>query len=399
MASPITWQNINGASLAEASRPLELAQRGFNTSFDQLGAVLAQREAIDAQNQIVQRGNNTQDFQDKLFATWKTPEALAAAMQSGEVDKLRAGYGTNIDRAATRGAADALLAQRYAQTGAANEYTDKQLDRTQAPIKDQIGSLIATGRTTEAKQLLEANQLRGEASLYGALDNRGQEEIMRNRSTQDFANKGIKFQDDLLTSKVQRESAAQSIAASKENIQLSREQRATSKAVRESTQAAAQSAAQAAALRNSLGEQNNLYADGVYSGRNADSLSELMNKSGVGDNNTDRANILKRFAKGEIEIEIDGKKVNVPIPNTALKAAILSSKDQVFSGWNKGWANDVEDNLKEVLQQTYKTTDADGKPVNASKAVNDFAAFSQAIRGVQENPQIKPTKKVKNPLN
>jgi len=133
---PITWQNVNGASLADASRPLESAQRSFNGAFDGLQGVIKDHESIDAANAGVQRVNNTQSYLDKVAELGKTPEALQAAIANGDIARLHASFGPNIDHAATRGAAESLLNTRYAQSKAATEFGHFQADEKAAPLME-----------------------------------------------------------------------------------------------------------------------------------------------------------------------------------------------------------------------------------------------------------------------
>lgn len=408
MAGPITWQTIMGQSLAEASRPLEAAGRSFNAGFDQLGAVLAQREAIDAQNQVIQRNVNTQDFQDKIASQFKTPEALQAAIQSGAIDQLRAGYGGAIDRAAVRGAPEALLAQRFAQAQAANAYTDQATDRAEQPIRDNILSEIAQGRTGVAKELLAENQLRNKAALFSALDTRGQTEIDRQRGATEFDWKGQKIKDDLLTNQSQRNSAAQSILASQENIRASQAQREALNAQRERDVAARAQAGIAAtnqANLKTLSDLGNPYAaEGVYTGKQAGDISKLMRDNAIGDSDGERAAIVRRFSSGTVKVkDPSGKEIEVPIPYAAFKAAILGAKDSNWNDWNEGWADNVEKNLKATLSSVSTVKDAQGNPVKGEggktlvrmNSLDDLAAFQDAIAKAQSTPVIPVTGKKK----
>jgi hypothetical protein len=171
MAGPITWQNVTGASLADASRPMEVAQRSFNGAFDGLQGILKEREAIDASNQVAQRNNNTQSYLDGVAQLGQTPEQLQEAIKSGALERLRSSFGPNIDHAATRGAAEALLDTRYKQVQAANTFGDAQIDRSQLADRDRIQSDFASGdplRIAAAKDWLNKNDLRNEAALMQA---------------------------------------------------------------------------------------------------------------------------------------------------------------------------------------------------------------------------------------
>ena len=72
----ITWQNINGPSLAEATRPMEAASRSFTGAFDGLANVLKQREATNAANWDQAKVNNTNALLGAVQEP-KTPEEFA----------------------------------------------------------------------------------------------------------------------------------------------------------------------------------------------------------------------------------------------------------------------------------------------------------------------------------
>lgn len=145
MANPITWQNVNGPNLAEALRPLQAAQNSFNGAFAGLGDILKERTAIEAANAVQLKQNNTQAFLDQVAQLGQTPEKLQAALQSGQINQLRSSFGNEIDKAATRGAGEALLADRYKQVQAATEFGNAMLNEKTAPIMDRFKSASING--------------------------------------------------------------------------------------------------------------------------------------------------------------------------------------------------------------------------------------------------------------
>ena len=230
---PITWRNVSGPSLADAARPLEVAQRTFTAGFNFLRDVLQQSEAINAANAVARTQNNTNSYLDQLYNLGQSPEQLQEAMKSGAVQKLRAGFGNEIDANRVRGAAENLLTQRYQQVSQANQYQDAERDRMEAPIMDQIASLTAQGKRAEAAALLEQHNLRKEAGLYAGLDARGQVEVERERATKEFGWKGEEhtwkgkeLEDRLATNAAQRAAAAAAREASNEARKFAREDRA-----------------------------------------------------------------------------------------------------------------------------------------------------------------------------
>lgn len=146
MAQPITWQNVNGPNLAEALRPLQAAQNSIGGAFTSLGDILKERTAIEAANAVQTNKNNVQSYLDEVARQGATPEQLQASIQSGQLEKLRASFGGGADfKAATRGAAENLLADRYKQVQAATEFGNTMLNEKTAPIMDRFKQAAITG--------------------------------------------------------------------------------------------------------------------------------------------------------------------------------------------------------------------------------------------------------------
>ena len=145
MANPITWQNVNGPNLAEALRPLQAAQSSFGNVFTGLGDILKDRSAIETANAAQIAKNNTQTYLDEVARLGATPEQLQGAIQSGQLDKLRSSFGSAIDKAATRGAGETLLADRYKQVQAATEFGNTMLNEKTAPVMDRFKQATITG--------------------------------------------------------------------------------------------------------------------------------------------------------------------------------------------------------------------------------------------------------------
>jgi len=183
MAGPITWQNVNQGDASTAWRAMDSAQKSFNGSFDGLTNILKSRESVDASNVVVQGKNNTNSYLNQVAELGKTPEMLQKAITDGSLDKLRASFGPNIDHNATRGAAETMLNDRYAQAKAGIEYGNMSADARDAQVRDQISGLTAQGKTGEAQALLDNHQnMRNKADLYKGFDARTQEELLRSRA-------------------------------------------------------------------------------------------------------------------------------------------------------------------------------------------------------------------------
>lgn len=167
MPDPITWRNVVGPSLADASRPLQAAGNSFDAGFDVLGKALASRQQANQVQVNLAREGAKQSFLD-LVQSAKTPEELAALQASGALDQRLATLDVR-DRAAVRGADETRLSAVRNLVTQGQQFGDTQLDRQQAPIRDQIASRIASGDFAGAKTALDQQDLRNEAALYASL--------------------------------------------------------------------------------------------------------------------------------------------------------------------------------------------------------------------------------------
>lgn len=151
MAGPITWRNVTGPSNTDAFRGMESAQRGIGSSFDMLGKVIADRQAVNQGVEDRGRQEAEAGYLDFLGG-FKTPEDLQAARMSGVLDQRLAALDPR-NRANVRGAADSLLTSRFNQATAANTFADSAELRAQRPIEEQILDARARGDTALADNL------------------------------------------------------------------------------------------------------------------------------------------------------------------------------------------------------------------------------------------------------
>lgn len=165
---PITWRNVNGDTTRGAAGILEVARRAFNDGFGNFQDIVNSRNEVNQQNWDTQKEVNTDQFLDRL-AQFKTPEELAAAQQSGQLDALKAQFAGQIDRDAVRGAeanqADVLMRRIAAQ----NQYADDKTNRDARPLVDQFNSLIADNKLDEARKFLQSNVLGTDESAFSNL--------------------------------------------------------------------------------------------------------------------------------------------------------------------------------------------------------------------------------------
>lgn len=162
---PITWRNIESDHTRGAASLFETARRALNDGMGNFKSIVDSRNELNQQNWDTQKENNTDQFLDRL-AQYKTPEELAAAQSSGQLDALKAQFGAQIDRDAVRGAeanqTDVLMRRIAAQ----NQYADDKTNRDARPLVDQFNSLIADNKLDEARKFLQSNVLGTDESVF-----------------------------------------------------------------------------------------------------------------------------------------------------------------------------------------------------------------------------------------
>lgn len=162
---PITWKNINQGSDMAAVRLLESAGRSINTGFDNFKGLLNEARTTDEANRATTIDNNTDAFLDRLNQ-FQSPEALQQAQASGELDRLRQGFGAMIDKDQTRGAVDQQVNTLRERTNQAYTFDQNRLEQEQAPVVENLRYAIANNDDATVRQLLEANpNLKNRAGL------------------------------------------------------------------------------------------------------------------------------------------------------------------------------------------------------------------------------------------
>jgi len=156
MAGPITWRSIFSQQPDTAARLMESAQRSFNGGFAVLDNVLKQRQQTESDNWGIVKENNTDAVLDKL-ASFRTPEELAAAQASGELDQFRQQFGRQIDADAVRNAEGAALDTLYDRIGKQRTFNDSTAELEQRPLINQFMAKYSQGDHTGATQLLQDN--------------------------------------------------------------------------------------------------------------------------------------------------------------------------------------------------------------------------------------------------
>ena len=413
MSGPITWRTVNGPSLAEASRPLAFAQRSIDNAFDGLSGVLRQQESTDQANWNQVRENNTQNFLNRLYSA-QGADGFKALQDSGELDRMLAANGAQIDRAAVRSAMDGRLGTLQQRDRQGWEFQNAALDQQEAPVVNQVKGLLAQGNLEGAKPLIAGLSARGQATMLSALDQRERQLVERARGDTEFGWKGAEeaqkqamrplalaeAQGKVDNIPLQRDQLRAQINSSNASAAASRENVLNSQANRKRAEDEADAARRLKRLGAAL--DGNIYKEGVYKDSDTVELAKLMKDNSVGGKDEDaasgRARIISRLneiSKNGLPVSTrnpDGSTstVNVPLPLGAVRAAILSARDP----W--GWSNlesTFEDNLRKAVQSTVSKPGADGRPVAANRAVDDYQNFLAIMRGTAEVAPVTSSRK------
>lgn len=189
MAGPITWRTVTGPSLADASRPLESAQRSIDKAFSGLSGVLKETEDTDSANWNQIKENNTQEFMSKLYSA-QGAEGFKALQDSGELERMIAANGAQIDQAAVRAAMDSRLGTLQQRDKQGWEFANAALDQQESPVVNQVKSMLAQGNLEGAKPLIASLSPRGQANMFTALDATERQLVERARGDTEFGWKG-----------------------------------------------------------------------------------------------------------------------------------------------------------------------------------------------------------------
>jgi hypothetical protein len=175
---PITWRNVSGPSLADASRPLEVAQRSLLGGLDAFNSALKGVEATDAANWQQQKQNNTNDFLNKLYEA-QTADQLTRMNGNGQLNQLLNNFGAQIDQAAARQALDQRMGVLQNRDVQNITYKNTMLDEAQQEDVKRIGLLTLTDPKAAAAELAANPQLRKAVELAQGIDTR--QEVLKKR--------------------------------------------------------------------------------------------------------------------------------------------------------------------------------------------------------------------------
>lgn len=155
---PITWKNVeNAGGFVAGARLTESASTSFNAGMRNFSDILAKGQKVSDDNRVNTIDNNDSAYKD-ILASYATPEALAAAKASGEVDQKLAALGPLINKDLAREGFGDRLREVRTDANAERTYNDGLAMATAKPLREQYLALKLSNRDAEAAAFLSANQ-------------------------------------------------------------------------------------------------------------------------------------------------------------------------------------------------------------------------------------------------
>lgn len=150
----ITWRNVGGPTGADELRILGGAANQISGSFDALQRALSGYQQEQGRQFQQRKDDNTLAFRQALQNTYRTPEALQAAIADGSVARLQAAYGNEVNAKELLGAAENRLGDLQRLGLAGMQYNNQVSADAAAPIQSRIQSLALAGDDVAARELL-----------------------------------------------------------------------------------------------------------------------------------------------------------------------------------------------------------------------------------------------------
>lgn len=203
MSGPITWRNVHGPSLAEAARPMELANQSINNAFARAQNTL---DSYQKQYQAIEDRQEQGRLLDakELLQGATTPEQVEALRE--QLAAARSGM-SNESRAALLGAEEARIASLQERILNNQKYADNQLAREEAPTADMITGLIYSDPERAKQVLPHYANIKKAPELAALLRKTEQENTTQNRATTEFGwkteDRGVKKDSDKLAVETQ----------------------------------------------------------------------------------------------------------------------------------------------------------------------------------------------------
>lgn len=341
----ITWQNINGPSLAEATRPMEAASRSFTGAFDGLANVLKQREATQTANWDQAKVNNTNALLGAVQEP-KTPEEFAA--KEAQLRQQLLGYGAQVDPVAARAALDGRMATLQQRAVAGMDFTNKVQANTLAPIQEEYK--IAALRGDKAGMAAAEAKLGNQVGTASALDygyGINQRNVTEKRAVEDHVNKKLDLDSNIAHRAEQDSIARDKLQIDRDNVQEQRNAR-----IAASSDAGIRAKAN---LLNQAGElvknqtsavqevkKNTPYAE-MFGGSSIDIISKAA--TDINDGNP-------KYGNAVVSKITELRKTYPDIPVDVIKSALSMAKNEFGSSlWlSDGYSNSVVDHIKTQMK-------------------------------------------------
>lgn len=152
----LTWRNL-AVPVAGPESALEFASRAFNAGMNNFNRGLESYQTQQGDAFQAAKAKNMQEFTDSLRSQFKTPEAYQAALQSGEIDRMRQQYGDRIDANAAMRLADSRLGTLRNEVLQTNDYNSTQQKFAAAPLIDQAKAYYAKGQFDKGDEVISGN--------------------------------------------------------------------------------------------------------------------------------------------------------------------------------------------------------------------------------------------------
>ena len=186
MSTPITWRNVQGdTNPTGIANVFDLSRRTINDGLASFGNILQQTEAVDANNQQAQQEGARQSFLQALQQA-RTPEELTALQGTGQLDEMRTRL-TAAQRLQVMDAERQRLTSLRQGITTDNDFNASQRALREAPIRDQIGVLIAQGKTAEATALATSSGIANVAPLVNQATVAARTKLLESREDTRFS--------------------------------------------------------------------------------------------------------------------------------------------------------------------------------------------------------------------
>jgi|GEM_PF-4660946 len=233
----ITWRNIDAPHVGGAASLFHQAGQSLNNGFQGLQDVLKQYQGQEKANWDAGKEQNTQAFLDRLSQA-KTPEEMAALQASGELDRLKAGFGAQVDRTAVRNALDTRGDFLRQQATNKMVYDNQAQDNADAPIRDRFLAEARQIDVSDPKQVESKLNLLEQRLADSGLSARGQAAVAQGlvdirkslfgdyKTTQDMANDKTRLGLEATRTNTQVAEAGQRMKFARDNQEYVLQERA-----------------------------------------------------------------------------------------------------------------------------------------------------------------------------